>query len=244
MQNFGLFIPARFGSSRFPGKPLSDICGTPMIVRVANNAMNALGPEKVFVVTDHHDIEAVCIGAGIQVIRVDDTLHSGTDRVARAVKKLGLELDWIFNLQGDEPMLAPKDITSFVSRTLGSVYDVTNAYFESEDRSFCSSSNRIKIAVTESGRLAYASRAAIPFGSQKWRVQACIYGFQAEALSWFASCGRPEGGLEELENVELLRFLDAGRQVEMLRIEEASHPVDTPEDAAAVRVMVRELESH
>lgn len=228
-------IPARIGSTRFPRKPLQEINGRPMIGHVACNALEAFGSGNVFVVTDNKEIEAVAIEVGARAIIVDQECHSGTDRIAIASLEIK-GVDWIYNVQGDEPALEPLVMRKFVDRTEAGQESVTNAMKHERDVLRLESPNSIKIVTDRDKRLLFASRTPIPTGYNKHGAltQVCIYGFRPEALEKYVAWGRREGSYEASENIEILRFLEQGEQVRMIQVETDSHPVDVPSDVAIV----------
>lgn len=225
-------IPARWGSTRFPGKPLAKINGRPMIEIVASNAVDAFGKEKVVVVTDDKRIEEAADTLGVEVVRIDDDCPSGTDRVALA-SLLFPDLDYVFNLQGDEPLISAADIRFFVEETLSLSGKITNGYFKTVEEEVCSSVNRIKMMVSDSGRLVGASRLSVPSLADEKKIQACIYGMPVENLNWFQNTEKTASSIEAMENIEILRFIEHGFEVFGIELSK-SHPVDTPEDISVV----------
>lgn len=229
-------IPARWGSTRFPGKPLAEINGIPMINRVASNAVEAVGIENVVVVTDDERIENMVGKLGVEVVRVDQYCPSGTDRIASALSKYP-DLDYVFNLQGDEPLISAADIAYFVDETLVSGGGITNGYFRTEAEDVFLSENRIKMMVSHTGRVVGASRLPVPSLSEEKTIQACIYGIPINSLKWFQSTEKLDSSIEAKENIEILRFVEYGHQVWGIELSR-SNPVDTPEDVKIVESML------
>ncbi|HCE1501078.1 TPA: 3-deoxy-manno-octulosonate cytidylyltransferase [Vibrio parahaemolyticus] len=239
-KTFAVVIPARYESSRFPGKPLVDICGKPMIQHVWERCCLAAGQEKVYVATDDSRIQNVVESFGGQVVMTSSDCLTGTDRLAEA--NLQLNCDFIVNVQGDEPLINPDDINVVIEAFLKSG-NVTNAMCaitsEQEFRSFTVP----KVTFSQSGKLLYMSRAGIPqtktgeyqFGYK----QVCIYAFSKSQLEFFYAQGNKSLN-EEVEDIEILRFLDADYTVDMISVESGSLAVDIPEDL----FKVRELMSH
>lgn len=238
-RKFVCLIPARIGSTRFPRKPLALISGQPMIERVARNAASFFGAENTFVVTDSSEIASVVTRAGLGYIIVQDDCYTGTDRIALALSELG-QCEWVFNLQGDEPIFPSWAIKEFVAKTFDSKQTVTNAYRKEVNQELISSQNSIKMVMKQSGDMAYASRSPIPSDNLTrgaW-LQVCIYGFRQESLRAFEIHGRRRGSLEERENIEILRFLDLGIDVEMIETKVKSHAVDVPSDIQFVESII------
>lgn len=229
-------IPARWGSTRFPGKPLAEIKGIPMINRVASNAVEAVGIENVVVVTDDDRIESSVGNLGVEVVRVDQDCPSGTDRIAIATTKYP-DLDYVFNLQGDEPLISAGDIAYFVDETLGSSGSITNGYFRTEAEDVFLSQNRIKMMVSHTGRVVGASRLPVPSLSKEKHIQACIYGMPIKSMNWFQSTDKLDLSIEAKENIEILRFIEHGYEVRGIELSR-SNPVDTAEDINIVESML------
>jgi 3-deoxy-manno-octulosonate cytidylyltransferase (CMP-KDO synthetase) len=187
-----VIIPARYESSRFPGKPLVPILGVPMIVRVARQAAAAVGGEHVYVATDDDQIADVVRKAGFRAVATSRTAQTGTDRVAEAAETL--EADAYINVQGDEPMLDPATIDAVIAakRTAsGVVINAMAALGSDEDKH---SPNLPKVVASESGRLLYMSRSALPgykdprCAPATYRKQVCVYRLCVRART--AACFR------------------------------------------------------
>lgn len=227
---FAVVIPARYQSSRFPGKPLVDIFGKPMIQRVWERSCQAVGSDKVYVATDDLRIKRTVESFGGQVVMTSSECLTGTDRLAEA--NLQLNCDFIVNVQGDEPLINPDDINIVIKAFL-KTGNVTNAMCaitsEQEFRSFTVP----KVTFSQSGKLLYMSRAGIPqtktdeyqFGYK----QVCIYAFSKEQLAFFYS-NKTKSRHEQVEDIEILRFLESDYIVDMVEIKAGSLAVDVPED--------------
>lgn len=231
---FAVIIPARYESSRFPGKPLVDICGKPMIQHVWERCCQAVGMEHVYVATDDNRISKTVTSFGGKVIMTSSDCLTGTDRLAEANKHL--KKDFIVNVQGDEPLINPDDINTVISafKKTGSI---TNAMclITSEDE--FRSLTVPKVVFSESGRLLYMSRSGIPMtksGKYKFGFkQVCIYAFSQTQLDFFVSNNMKTRN-EEVEDIEILRFLESDYQVNMIEVMSGSLAVDIPEDVKAV----------
>lgn len=231
-------IPARFQSSRFPGKPLADIAGRPMIQHVYDRCVDAVGKDKVYVATDDHNIKSVVQSFNGQVIMTSQDCITGTDRLAEVNENLNL--DFLVNVQGDEPMVSPISISSVYDRMKEDSERVLNCYCKIEEFEVHMQSVP-KVVISESGRLLYISRGACPFdknGSSKAKYkQVCIYGFSRDHLSAFKSHPKKTCN-EKIEDIEILRFLDLDFQVDMLEVDSGSVAVDTPEDLRRVNSLM------
>ena len=233
--DYAIIIPARFQSSRFPGKPLADILGKPMIQHVWEKSIEAAGTQHVFVATDNQQIVDACQSFGASTIMTDSDCLTGTDRVAQAAAKL----DYAFyvNVQGDEPMLDPADIRAVAQAYRDADGYVVNAMASITDEREYWARSVPKVVTNTTGRLQYMSRAAIPANKggtfeKAWK-QVCIYCFSPEHLQAYASA-TSKGPIEAIEDIEILRFLDIGIDVQMLELNSVSMAVDTPEDLQRV----------
>lgn len=238
---FGI-IPARYDSSRFPGKPLADICGKPMFWHVWNRAMKCPEMKKVVLATDSEAILQAADELNVPAVMTDPAHTSGTDRVLEAARKTGIPGDSVVvNIQGDEPCLAPEMLTELVRpfaekqarvTTLASVI----SYEEAQSR------DRVKVALAKDGRALYFSRAPIPFshtGNEDFLLHIGLYGFRMEALEMFASLER--GELEQREKLEQLRLLENGIPIHVAVTKHSCHGVDRPEDLhTAIKILERE----
>ncbi len=227
-------IPARYESSRFPGKPLVRILGRTMIDRVSSIAAEALGQENVYVATDDERIRAEVCARGYQCVMTGTAL-TGTDRTWQAAEQI--DADTYVNIQGDEPMLDPRDILRVVEAKRLHPASVINGYCALGSAEDPASPNIPKVAVGDQGQLVYMSRSPIPgcktTPTHTFHKQVCIYGFNLEQLRAFGSLGR-KSRLEAIEDIEILRFLDLGIPVLMTETSGASLAVDVPEDVARV----------
>lgn len=232
--NGAVIIPARYKSSRYPGKPLADIMGKPMIQHVYEQCANAVGSGNVYVATDSNDIEACVKGFSGNVIRTSENCLTGTDRIAEANKELNF--DFIVNVQGDEPLVQPNDVKKVFSRMEGDISHVINCYCDI-DKEEINMSSVPKVVISESKKLIYMSRSGIPFDknlkANAMYKQVCIYGFSNSHLEKFIA--HPNKSLNEsYEDIEILRFLEMDIPVQMLKVEKGSIAVDTPNDLTRV----------
>jgi 3-deoxy-manno-octulosonate cytidylyltransferase (CMP-KDO synthetase) len=235
-------IPARYRSSRFPGKPLVPLLGKPMIVWVAESVARALGREAVYVATDDERIERVARDHGFNTVMTSDRALTGTDRLWEASQKL--ESDIYLNVQGDEPLLEAGDIRAVLAAKQANLGEVTNGMTPVGAAEDPFSVNLPKVVFTEDRRLLYMSRLAVPGFKAKecaparyWK-QVCIYGFTGRELEAFGRHGR-KGLAEQHEDIEILRFLELGIGVRMVETSGSSLAVDVAEDVPVVEAAMR-----
>ncbi|MBG7179726.1 3-deoxy-manno-octulosonate cytidylyltransferase [Pseudomonas aeruginosa] len=232
---YAVVIPARHASTRLPGKPLLDLCGVPMIVRTYRQCIQAVDAEHVLVATDDERIRAVCEGEGIRTFMTSSRCLTGTDRVAEVAGRVSAEI--FINVQGDEPLFNPDDLRKLIDAAQASPEAIINGYCGIADETTFRNPSVPKVVFRPDGRLLYMSRAAIPTTKQgefsrAWR-QVCVYAFPREALRAFAA--RPtKTSLEEVEDIEILRFLELGWEVKMIEMSDQSISVDNLEDVERV----------
>jgi 3-deoxy-manno-octulosonate cytidylyltransferase (CMP-KDO synthetase) len=234
-----IIIPARMAATRLPGKPLADIAGAPMIVRVWQAAVNAATGPVAVAAGDAEIISAIEQHGGAAVL-TDPALPSGTDRVFAAVELLDPDgkHDIVVNLQGDLPLLDPVQLRIVKETLETSGADIaTLAAPIAETRDF-DNPNVVKPVVAWNegetfGRALYFSRARAPFGGGPYYHHIGIYAFRRAALARFVNL--PPSPLEKRERLEQLRAMEAGMSIVVARVDEAPLSVDTPEDLEKVR---------
>jgi len=234
-------IPARYGSTRFPGKVLADIHGKPLIRHVYERTSRAETVSRIVVATDDERIaEAVAAFGGDAVITSSDH-ECGTDRVAEAAGKTGGDI--VVNVQGDEPLIDPKVIDAVCARILGDGGIVcSTAASPIDDEAVYRDPNAVKVVVDTEGRALYFSRSPLPcyrdgiFGGAY--LHTGIYCFRREFLERFPRLERTP--LERAEKLEQLRILENGYRIGVVVSEYRSIGVDTPEDLEKVRKMLAE----
>ncbi|HET7198728.1 MAG TPA: 3-deoxy-manno-octulosonate cytidylyltransferase [Burkholderiales bacterium] len=243
---FHVFIPTRYGSTRFPGKALADIAGKPMIVRVCERAA-ASGAQAVHVATDDDRIGDAVKGAGFSVVPTRTDHVSGTDRIAEAVRRAGLADDaLVVNLQGDEPLIDPA-LVGRVARRLREAQhaSMASACHAIADEAEIANPNVVKVVLDAEGYALYFSRSRIPYPREAGSKPAAptyrhvgLYACRAAFLREFTAL--PPSPLERAEALEQLRALWHGHRIAMVTSEAAVPPgVDTREDLEAVRRMWR-----
>jgi 3-deoxy-manno-octulosonate cytidylyltransferase (CMP-KDO synthetase) len=232
-----VIIPARYNSSRFPGKPLVRLLGKPMILWVSEISAQAIGKENVYVATDDEQISNVVTSAGFNVVMTSDRCATGTDRVAEAATKI--KADIYINVQGDEPMVSPKDIMSIIKAKELHYHEVINGYCVLTSDEDPNNINIPKIIFTDHNYLVYISRNALPGYKEKSKAptqyykQVCIYAFSASELKRYADYGG-KSTLEMSEDIEIIRFFEWGKKIRMVETIPGSLAVDTPEDVIKV----------
>lgn len=242
-QSSCVVIPARFASTRFPGKPLAMLHGKPMILWVAELSAEAVGREHVYVATEDERIAAVVRDAGFAALMTSTTAATGTDRIAEAAGQI--DYDIYLNVQGDEPMIWPEDIRRCRDAKAENPGVIINGFTWIGEEEDPESRNIPKVVATEGGRMVYMSRKALPGskdpakGPDRFMKQVCIYGFTAAELAAYAAFGR-KSYLESYEDIEILRFLELDRQIMLVETKPGSLAVDDPADVAIVEEAMKQ----
>lgn len=240
-----VFIPARFGSSRLPGKPLKYINGQPMIEHVFKRVSQAQGIEAVYVATDDERIKTVVESFGGNVIMTPPEAESGTDRIAQAAQALGLtDDDLIINVQGDQPLIRPESIEAVVAPFKSTDYDGT---FEMSTLSFkivneaeITSPKDVKLVTNIHDFALYFSRATIPHGRDYWDHDSYkhlgVYAYTKRFVDLFNTL--PMGHLEDIEKLEQLRALEFGHKIKVVESQWDSPEVDLPGDIEMMEALL------
>jgi 3-deoxy-manno-octulosonate cytidylyltransferase (CMP-KDO synthetase) len=237
-------IPARYGSSRFPGKPLIDLKGKPMIQRVWEQAMKSRSVDRVLVATDDLRIKKVVESFGGIAIMTPRNCPSGTDRIAVAIRKLrGSKASIVVNVQGDEPLLPPAMIDQLVELLKKSQAPMATLSRALNDHSEYLNPNAVKLVTDRDGRALYFSRSPIPMQRDASKafppsvgLHIGIYAYRAGFLQSLAKL-KPTP-LELIEKLEQLRVLENGFSIVVGRTRLLSHAIDTPQDARRVRRLI------
>jgi len=233
-------IPARYKSSRFPGKPLADIHGKPMIWWVFQNSIQVSDMEEVYVATDDERIEETCKKYNMPYIMTSENHPTGTDRIAEVAQKI--DADYYVNIQGDEPLISPETIKMALTPVHDKQkFDVINLMTEITDSSDLINSTVPKVVVNDKGEAIFLSRSGIPFPKNKrpkYFKQVCVYVFTKNSLHQFSKLS--QGPIEQAEDIEILRFIENRMVVRMIEVEEATVAVDTPADLKIVRDLLSE----
>jgi len=259
--SFVAIIPARFASSRFPGKALAELGGKPMVVRVAERARES-GARQVYVATDHKDIARAVEQSGFQAVMTRADHSTGTDRIAEVVERLSLAAEsLVVNVQGDEPLIEP-DLIRAVATMLTNTPEaaMATACHPIRDAAELFNPNVVKVVLDRAGLARYFSRAAVPFARDAFArsydpsrdafaasTQALpqglpcyrhigVYAYRAEFLVAYPRLERSP--LEEFEALEQLRALWHGYAIAVAVRQDAPLPgVDTPEDLKRVQAV-------
>ncbi len=224
-------IPARYGSTRLPGKPLIEICGKLLVQWVYEGARESKLANDVIVATDDERILRAVENFGGKAVLTPKDVPSGTDRVYEAVKELDYEI--VINLQGDEPLITGKYIDLLIEELMKGERMATLAHYP-ENQEEVLDPNRAKIVVDSKGYALYFSRSPIPFVRSRdflpsnYLIHVGIYGFRKETLEKIVLT--PQSKLERLESLEQLRALEIGIPIKVIVTDFRSLPVDTPED--------------
>jgi len=245
---FVAIVPARHASTRFPGKPLADIAGKPMVVRVAERAAQS-GASRVLVATDDARIAAACAAHGVESVMTRTDHATGTDRIAEAVAGLGLSTqDIVVNVQGDEPLVDPQLVCDVAVRLAnGGPARMSTACHQIHAREDLFNPNVVKVVLDADGCAMYFSRAPIPWARDAWAAgpgnapagTPCyrhigLYAYRAGFLADYAALDASP--LEACESLEQLRVLWHGHRIAVVISETAAPPgVDTPEDLERLR---------
>jgi 3-deoxy-manno-octulosonate cytidylyltransferase (CMP-KDO synthetase) len=247
MTRFTVVIPARMASSRLPGKPLADIAGRPMVVRVAQQSARS-GAVRVLVATDHADVIAACAAHGVEAIMTRADHASGTDRLAEVASLLRMSDDEVLvNVQGDEPLIDPALIDRLAGLLADGDVPMATLVHPLDSAEDMFNPNVVKVVVDQHGHALYFSRAPIPwardaFSASKTELPAGLpvvrhigmYAYRAGFLQTYARL--PPAPLEVFEALEQLRALWYGHTIAVATVDETpASGVDTPEDLERVR---------
>lgn len=235
--NACVIIPARYASTRYPGKPLALLLNKPMILWVAELSAQAVGKDHVYIATEDKRIVEVVEAAGFKALLTSELALTGTDRLAEAAQMV--DYDIYINVQGDEPLVNPDDIKRCVELKAADPSLIINGFAWINEDEDPHNVNIPKVITTEDDVMVYMSRAAIPgfkdtkSAPARYKKQVCIYGFTREELQDFAAFGR-KSALELHEDIEILRFQELGRKIVMYETSPGTMAVDAPEDVAPV----------
>jgi 3-deoxy-manno-octulosonate cytidylyltransferase (CMP-KDO synthetase) len=236
-------IPARYASTRFPGKPLVEINGKTMIERVYQQAKMVSELAEVIVATDDERIFNAVKSFGGNVIMTLDSHQSGTDRCAEVIGKLTSEFDVVINIQGDEPFIKPEQIKELIACFNDTATEIATLKKKIEDLETIHNPNVVKVVCNTNGFALYFSRNPIPFvrnaDKNEWLAKADfykhigIYGYKTDVL---LKCTQlPVSFLEKTESLEQLRWLENGYKIKVAETTFESIGIDTPEDLEKIR---------
>jgi 3-deoxy-manno-octulosonate cytidylyltransferase (CMP-KDO synthetase) len=228
-------IPARFASTRLPGKALAQIAGLPMIVRVWQQARKARLVQRVLIATDDERIAAATREAGGEVEMTAGSHPSGTDRIAEVARRVPAEV--YLNVQGDQPFVAPEDIDAVASAmSADATLSMATLGTPISDLDEWCNPNKVKIVCNKDGDALYFSRSPIPFFRDGTGVprgalrHIAVYGYRRDFLLSFGTLAA--GDLEQIEKLEQLRAMEHGYRIKVISSLAPSLEVDTPEDLA------------
>ncbi len=239
-------IPARYKSSRFPGKPLADICGKPMIWWVYNQCIKVKEFEAVYVATDDERIRQACADNQINVIMTSDKHMTGTDRIGEVAEKIPADL--YVNIQGDEPLIEPENIRKAIE-----------PFYSNDDLMVSNLMTKItnpvdavnftvpKVITNKDNIGIYLTRSTSPYpkGSIDYSFykQVCVYGFKPEALKFYCDYGKNFGKarMEAIEDIEILRFIENGYRVQYVEVDSDTVAVDTLNDLKKVNEIMKNI---
>lgn len=239
-------VPARYKSSRFPGKPLVKLLGKPMIIWVLELSSKVLGIENTYAATDDKRIYDLAVAHGFKAVITHEEHQTGTDRLAEVAKKIVADI--YINIQGDEPTLDPVSIQEVINLKMNHPDVVVNAMTPLLAREDPSNINIPKVVFNEKFEMVYMSRLPIPgFKNtqnkpERYYKQVCIYAFSRNELLMFGEFGR-KSCLESCEDIEILRFLDLGIPVRMIEVKGNTCAVDVREDVLIVENRLKEIYS-
>lgn len=248
MNKFLGIIPARYASTRFPGKPLADLGGMSMIERVYRRVSDVM--DNVAVATDDARIEEAVKSFGGHVVMTSTEHRSGTDRCREAAAILGVDADVIINIQGDEPFIAKSQIEALMA-----CFSDENVEIASLARRFDPAlgfdalfdPNLVKVVMDDNSNALYFSRSIIPYVRnidwKRWlenvtfHTHVGLYGYRRSVLDAISSL--PQSSLEKAESLEQLRWLQAGYKIRMAITDEPTIGIDTPADLEAAREFLK-----
>ncbi len=238
-------IPARYQSSRFPGKPLADICGKPMVWWVYRQCKMVEDFDEVYVATDDKRIYDACRSLDVPVLSTSGEHMTGTDRIGEVAERI--QADLIVNIQGDEPLLEPGTIRAAIKPFYSNKdIQITNLMTKIMNPVDAVNPTIPKVITNRDGIGIYLTRAAAPYpkGSLGYDYfkQVCVYGFRPEALKFYCDYGKKYGKakVEAIEDIEILRFIENGYKVQYIEVDSDTIAVDTAKDLEKVRAVLEQ----
>ena len=233
-------IPARWGSTRFPGKPLHVIAGKPLIQHVWERCREAKRLDEIVIATDDMRIAEAAFEFGAEVALTSEKHRSGTDRIAEVAKKMK-HITHVLNVQGDEPLVSAKLLDRLVDSLIKTGAEMATAATPFAEGEPVDNPNAVKVIINRAGNAIYFSRSVIPFVrdagiSFPWMRHQGIYAYSREFLLQMVKW-KPTA-LECVEQLEQLRAIEHGARIQVLVTKHASMGVDTPADAEAAAVLL------
>lgn len=239
LQRVALVIPARFGSSRLPGKPLADLLGKPMVQWVYEKALQVASAQAVVVATDDQRIVDAVHAFGGNVVLTSPNHPSGTDRLVEVMSQV--EADIYINLQGDEPLVRPEDVEYLAQGMLTDISIDVGTLYHSIDDEEAHNPNAVKVVLGHQGNALYFSRSPIPYPRDVdqhpgFKKHVGVYAYRKRILEQYATL--PASALEQTEQLEQLRLLSAGLHIRAFEVAPTGPGVDTPECLEKVRAIL------
>lgn len=238
MNDIIAIVPARYASTRFPGKLLADLDGTPVIIHTLKNASKSRHIADLYVATDDGLIEETARNHGFKVIMTPSNFVSGTDRIAYALQTLPIQPELIVNIQADEPFIDPELIDELIAKTIDSSCDVGTIISSIKNIDELMNPSIVKVIVNEKFEAIYFSRSPIPFirdeNIENWLnvhtffKHIGIYAYKTDTLKTFVTM--PPSKLELAEKLEQLRLIEAGYKFICTLTDKMMIGIDTPED--------------
>lgn len=238
-------IPARLKSTRFPRKVLADLCGKPMLWHVYQGASQSKFTKEIWIISDSEEVLDAAATWGANVALTSEDCPSGTDRIASVMDQL--QADIVVNVQGDEPLITGHVVDSVIQALESDSADVATPVYRLNNLEELNDSNIVKVARASDGSAVYFSRGPVPFlrdvPKEQWMATAPfwghvgLYAYRRDVLEGFA--GLPQGNLEDLEKLEQLRLLEAGKRFIAVELGYRPQAVDVPEDLQRVETIMR-----
>ncbi len=235
-------IPARFQSSRLPGKVLKNLLGKSLLQRTYDQVTKSKLIEKILIATDDERIFEHAKAFGADVVMTSKEHMTGTDRIAEAVQKGALDADIVVNIQADEPCISPETIDALITQMIENEEAVvTTPIAKITDHQQIFDPSAVKCVYDASGRALYFSRAPIPFPSNPKKVHAFyrhigVYCYRKEFLLKYVEMNKTR--LQQIEDLEQLKILESGYPIHVSIVEEDGIGIDTPEDLKKVEKML------
>lgn len=238
MESVVIVIPARYASSRFPGKPLAELLGKPMIQHVYEKAKQ-VSNSKVIVATDDSRIFSTVRSFGGEVVMTDSSHISGTDRLVEVMSKV--EADLYINLQGDEPLVRPSDIEMLIHEMFNNTNVLVGTLCHRISEEEAKNPNSVKVVTSHSNRACYFSRSPIPYPrnetvSVEYKQHVGVYAYKKSALQNYQQLNK--SNIENIEQLEQLRLLDSDIDIHVFEVNKTGPGVDTPEDLEKVKYIL------
>lgn len=233
------FIPARYHSTRFKGKPLADICGRPMIWWVYQQVKKVKNLSEVYILTDHEKIQCVCEEYHMPYMMTQKEHPTSTDRVYEAAKKVKADIYLCIN--GDEPLICPETIQQILPQSMNHFF-AANLMTKILNPAEVIDPTNIKVVTDSAKDALFMSRNPIPYPKAELHItyykHLGVLAYSREALEFFVKTQK--GPVERAEDINELRFIEHGKKLKMIPVHAASLSVDTPKDLSVVRERIQE----